>query len=350
VALFASLPLFVNLLIFAVLATAIWIAGTRLSSFAHAIGDRTGIGGALMGLLFLAGITELPELVTTAAASLRGDAALALNNMFGGIAMQTAILAVADTVVFGAALTTLPRKPTPILEGALLILLLTTALVVISVGEVRLIANVGMGSVLLAGLYLISISMIRRYETDHAWKPAEPPQPERSEPHFRRSASFGALALRRLLFYSGAAAVVILVCGVLLVESAGVIAVQSALGSSFIGVTLLAAATSLPELSTTIAAVRLGAYTMAISNIFGSNLIMVLVLLPADIFYRKGAILLEADDTARLALLSGIVVTTVYVIGLLIRRKWRILGMGVDSVLVLAVYFASLYGFYLAGQ
>ncbi len=300
-----------------------------------------------MGLLFLAGITELPELVTTAAASLKGDAALALNNMFGGIAMQTAILAVADIVVLRAALTSLPRKPTPILEGALLILLLTTALAIISVGEVPLIANIGMGAVLLAGIYLISISMIRRYETDRAWTPVKLPEPERSEPFFRRSASFGVLPLRRLLLYSGAAATVILVCGVLLVESAGVIAVQSALGSSFIGATLLAATTSLPELSTTVAAVRLGAYTMAISNIFGSNLIMVLVLLPADIFYREGEILLQADDTARLALLSGIFVTTVYVIGLLMRKKRLILGMGADSVLVLAAYFASVYAFYL---
>jgi cation:H+ antiporter len=134
----------------------------------------------------------------------------------------------------------------------------------------------------------------------------------------------------------------------MLVETAQTIADQSALGSGFIGVTLLAASTSLPELSTTIAAVRLGAYTMAISNIFGSNLIMVLVLFPADIFYRQGEILHQADDTAQLALLSGIFVTAIYVIGLLMKRKPRILGMGVDSVLVLAVYLASLYAFYSA--
>lgn len=132
----------------------------------------------------------------------------------------------------------------------------------------------------------------------------------------------------------------------MLVESAQAVADQSALGSSFIGVTLLAASTSLPELSTTIAAVRLGAYTMAISNIFGSNLIMVLVLFPADIFYRQGEILHQADDTARLALLSGIFVTVIYVIGLLVKKKPRILGMGLDSVLVLTVYLASLYAFY----
>ncbi len=57
-------------------------------------------------------------------------------------------------------------------------------------------------------------------------------------------------------------------------------------------------------------------------------------------------ILRQADDTARLALLSGIVVTTIYIIGLLIKKKPRILGMGLDSVLVLAVYLVSVYAFY----
>lgn len=134
----------------------------------------------------------------------------------------------------------------------------------------------------------------------------------------------------------------------MLVETAQTIADQSALGSSFIGVTLLAASTSLPRLSTTIAAVRLGAYTMALSSIFGSNLIMVLVLFPADMFYRQGETLRQADDTAQLALLLGILVTTIYVTGLLIKKKPRVLGMGMDSVLVLAVYLASVYGFYSA--
>ena len=88
-----------NLLLFAGLALAIWFAGTMLSHLADAIGDRTGVGQPLMGLIFLAVITGLPELVTTATATHSGNAAMALNKMFGGIAMQTAILAVADAAV-----------------------------------------------------------------------------------------------------------------------------------------------------------------------------------------------------------------------------------------------------------
>lgn len=299
-----------------------------------------------MGLLFLAGITSLPELVTTVTASLKGDAALALNNLLGGIVMQTAILAVADAVVRHASLTALPPTRTPVIEGVLLIFLLTSLLGIISVGEVALFEGIGAGVVILAGLYAVSIFALRRYDKAAVAIASVRPRSGRDEVRRRRSGVLADVPLRTLLLRSAATGAAILVCGILVVDCAVAIAEQSGLGSSFIGVTLLAASTSLPELSTTIAAVRLGAHTMAISNIFGSNLIMVVVILPADIFYREGEILREADGISQMAILSGIFVTAVYVAGLLRKRKPRILGMGVDSMVVLVTYLLSIYGFY----
>ena len=181
----SSLSLPANLFVFAALASAVWFAGTRLSYLADAIAKHTGVSRAIMGLIFLAAITSLPELVTTSAAAVKGDAALALNNMFGGITMQTAILAVADAVAVRVTLSAFPRKPTPILEGALLILLLTTTLVIISVGDLSLFFNVGMGAALLAGIYFISIIVLNRYDKDHAWRPVHLPEPEDVTRSFR---------------------------------------------------------------------------------------------------------------------------------------------------------------------
>lgn len=344
---FAQLPLSANAIAFVVLAAAIWMAGTRLSHLADAIGEITGIGHAIMGLLFLAGITELPELVTTATAALKGNAILALNNMLGGIPMQTAILAVADMIALRVALTSSPQKLTPILEAVLLALLLMAMFAVISIGEISLVTGLGLGATILAGLYLLFIYALNRYEREHAWQPVDAIGPTTVEPHMKLN-SLRGLPLRSLALRSCIAAMVILVCGVLLVEVCETIAIQSSLGNSFIGVTLLAATTSLPELSTTIAAVRMGAYTMAISNIFGSNLLMVFILLPADLLYREGEILAQADHTSQIALLSGIAVTLIYIVGLLVRDKPRILGMGIDSIVVMAVYLGTLFAFYIA--
>jgi cation:H+ antiporter len=339
------MPLYLNIVAFAALAAAIWLAGTRLAYLADAVSERFGLGHAIIGLIFLAGLTELPELITTATAAIEGDAALALNNMFGGITMQTAILACADAVAFRVTLTAFPRKPTAMLECTLLILLLAVTLVIVVVGDVVLFAHFGLGAVVLAIGYLLSVHILRRYDASYSWWPVglEEGKKEEHQSPVRKPHS---LTPQALFLQSCVAAAVILVCGILLVEVAQSIAVQSGLGSSFIGVTLLAATTSLPELSTTIAAVRMHAYTMAISNIIGSNLIMLLVIFPADLFYRDGSILRQAHDSARLALLFGILVTSIYLGGLLVKKKRRLLGMGLDSILVLCVYVASLYALY----
>ena len=150
----------------------------------------------------------------------------------------------------------------------------------------------------------------------------------------------------RLIIETVAACLAILIFGLLLVAFAERIAVQSGLGTSFVGVTLLAAATSLPELTTSITAARMGAYTMAISNIFGSNLIMLVLVFPADILYRGGPILQGTSQTVSLALSFGIVVTAIYLVGLIVRRKPRIGAVGLDSVLVMVTFLGSLAAYY----
>ena len=136
--------------------------------------------------------------------------------------------------------------------------------------------------------------------------------------------------------------------GLLLVVCAERIADQSGLGTGFVGVTLLAAATSLPELTTSISAVRIGAYTMAISNIFGSNLIMLVLVFPADILFRAGPILQDISRTVSLALAFGIAVTAIFLSGLIVRRKPRLGAIGLDSALVLLVFLGSLAAYYYA--
>lgn len=331
-------PLWLNLFVFGVAASVIWLAGTSLAIAAEEISDRRRLGKALMGLVFLAGATELPEIVTTLVAAVNNHGDLLLNNMFGGIALQTALLAVADASAVHVAITHYPRKTTPILEGMLLILILAVLHAVILIGDIPLFGHLGLASVVLAGLYVWAILLLRRTDTKSGWKPVEiPPIPEGTRAGGIRL-SMAKVTERSLYIRFATASLAILVFGVALVFTAERIAAQTGLGNSFIGATLLAGSTSLPELSTTIMAVRLHSYTMAISNIFGSNLIMTLLILPADILYLPGPLLQQADTSAVLALVCGTVVTVIYVIGLLVRGRRRILGMGYDSFAVLLIY------------
>ncbi len=347
--LWTTAPLSANLMLFAICAVGVWMAGSALARYADVIADRLKMAKALMGLVFLAGATELPEIATTFTAAIEGNAPLVLNNMFGGITMQTAILAVTDAYVVRGVLTQYPRKAIHALEATLLILLLALLLGICIAGERPAWFGIEIGTICLGVAYALSIRLLRAYDEEGDWVPVDlPDEPDQgtsdSAPRPETAMSMNALVSRSIV-----AAFIILVCGIILVQTTESIAPQTGLSQSFLGVSVLAAATSLPELSTTIAAARIGAYTMAISNIFGSNLIMLALLLPADALYRPGPILAEAGQGAMLSLVFGIIVTAVYVAGLLVRRKPQILNMGADSALVLTLYVASLVIMYFAG-
>lgn len=343
----AQFPMPMTFAVFIGAAVGVWVAGTRLAIFADAIAARKRIGQAFMGLIFVAAATSLPELVTTIYGAHIGEAELVLGNMFGGITMQTAILAVVDLCFISYALTSYPKGPTSVLEAALLIALLAMLLGLHAVGEFALPFGIGLGTLLLALAYVGIVIMLRHYDGVQSWIPVEsidaalPHVGEDSETH--GTAQMGTAGLIIGFALMGAA---ILICGLALIASSAAIAEQTGLGSSFVGMTLLATATSLPEVSTTISAVRIGAYSMAISNIFGSNLLMVAMVLPADLVYRGAPILGNIDKGTAFAIISGILVTAIYLAGLIIRSRRTFLRMGIDSALVLLVYAITLVVFY----
>ena len=325
----------------------VWIAGTRLAFLGDELAERLNLTREFIGLIFLATVTELPEIVTTLTAARAGNAELVLGNMFGGITMQTAILAIADIFVVRYALTSWPRKPNHALVAVMLVFLLSALLASTFIGDRTLVGGVGIAAICLAMGFPLTVALHRYFDQRTSWVPIDLPDLElddpkaKREPGKRRELSTGKLIAEIVLF-----SLLVLAGGIVLATSADALSEQTGLGASFVGVALLAAATSLPELSTTIAAARIGAYTMAIANIFGSNLIMLALILPADLAYTGGAILNEATDAARFSIATGIMVTSVYIGGILIRRTPRMFGAGLDSWLVLAIYIGSLFALY----
>lgn len=342
-----TLPTLFVAMTFAVAAGFVWVAGTQLAYHGDEIAERYGLAKEFVGLIFLATVTELPELVTTLTAASLENAPLVLGNMFGGITMQTAILAIADILVVRHALTSWPRKPNHALLAVLLIILLGALLAVTLAGDADTGLGFGLGAVLLSAGFPLVILLQRNFDQKSSWAPVDlPDENERAttiRTKLRKSSehSTGALVLRSVFF-----SLLIVVAGVILALSADELAARTPLGSSFVGVTMLAAVTSLPELSTTLASARIGAYTMAISNIFGSNLIMLALILPADLVYRGGPILDQATPAAQFSIATGIIVTAIYASGILIRRTPRFMGAGLDSWLVLFVYVGSLFILY----
>lgn len=353
---FSSNALWLNGALFALAAAVVWFAGTRIAIYADLLSERLGLGKAFVGLFFLALATETPEIGATVTASLRGNAALTLNNIFGGVVMQTAILAVVDLALVRGALTFFSPRPILLLQGLLLTLLLGLTLAAFAIGESVGLFGVDLLSLLLLGAYLLTLYLAHAYEGQARWKALskegekeaiEARKAEVSEAEQEVEQAYRAWSTTRLILYFLGGALLIFGAGSLLARVAEALAEQSGLGSSFVGASLLAASTSLPELSTTIMAIRLNNYSMAISNIFGSNSIMVALLFIADLSYREGSLLAAAEPSVLLSAALGIVVTTIYLVGLVERKDKTFLRMGYDSALVLGLYLVSLGALYL---
>ena len=342
---FQEYPLWLLIVVFCIAAVAVWIAGTKLSRYASTISDRTGVGDALVGLVLLGGITSLPEIATSVTASWTGNAALAVNNLLGGVAMQITVLTAGDFFIRRKALTgTLPR-PHVVLQAALSIVLLALVAAGIVVGDVRLW---GFGAWSLAVLiaYVLALWIARSAEGRVVWVmkqaetrdedvPADDEEVDQGEDG--EQASTGRVVVKTI-----AAGAVILVAGFLLTRSGETIAETTGLGQSFFGVAFLAIATSLPELSSVVSAVRLGHEMLAIGDVLGGNLCDLALVFVVDAIYAGPPVLNEVGPFSAFAALLGIVVTTFYVIGMIERRDRMIFRLGYDSAAVLVCYVIGL--------
>ncbi len=307
------------------------------------------MGQAFAGLLLLGGATSLPELANAATASLGGNASLAVNSLLGSVSMNVVLLALADPVLGRDALTSVVGRPTTRVQGTLDVILLALVLMGIAAGEQALF-GVGLWSLSVLPAFAGMLWLSSRYEDSEAWVAS--PTEAVAEPASTATEQHGAKAggLRGLIAKTAVAAAVILVAGFLLSKSGEAIAEQTGLRPGVVGFLLLGRATSLPEISSMVAAVRQGRYELAIGDVFGTNMFDLALIPVADVFFRGGAILSEAGRFEMVAALLGIVLTCVYIIGLLERENRTLLRMGYDSVAALAIYAVGLVILFTLGE
>jgi cation:H+ antiporter len=229
----------------------------------------------------------------------------------------------------------------------MLLLLLSIALAGAAAGEPISVAGISLTTVLLAAGYVMTVNWSRPGDGRlPRWKATNAPEETPGEQREAQTSKDAHLSNARLYGFSGLSALAILAAGWALAQTGDALSEQTGLGASFIGVALVAGSTSLPELSTALAAVRAGNHQMAVSNILGTNCLEVALFFLADGFYRDGPILAATDNSAIFAGTLGMVVTCVYLVGLLERRDRTFLRMGYDSVAVLVAYSAGLVGLY----
>ena len=346
------------LIIFLAAAVAIWVAGVQLSNQTDVLQTRLHLGSALGGLILLAVATNLPEIAIVASAALSGNVGVAVGNILGGIAIQTVVLAGLDAAgVRGRfPLTYRAASLVLVLEG-----LAVVAVLAVVVAGTQLPADVIWWRVtpealLIAGAWIVSLLLVQRASHGLPWhESGEAPGNQRrprghSQQRTEQQATAKGVSTAHSAGVFGGAAAVTLLAGVLLEQSGDAIAGNIGLSGVLFGATILAAATALPELSTGLTSVRKGDFQLAISDIFGGNAFLPVLFLLATLLSGK-AVLPQAQDTDIYLTAVGVVLTAVYVTGLLLRPKQRIARMGIDSLVVVVLYAIAVAGlFAIAGR
>jgi len=321
---------------FILMALFIIVSGTYLSRFGDIIADKSGLGQAFIGGILIAMATSLPELVTSISSALVGAPDIAVGNVFGSNTFNLVILAFAD-LLQGKGPLLLRVNYSHILSGLVGVLL--SALVVFSLILSHFmnfnlnVFGVGLDSIILLLTYLVSVRMIYRYDQNNPLD-AKDEEKENLNPEY---------TLNKALLGFAACAVVIVFSGYRLTLTADQISAVTGIDQSFIGSILVAAATSLPELVATISAIRIGAYNMAVGNVFGSNIFNMTVIFFADVFYRQGVLLQDVRIVHILTATVGIVMATIILIGLFYRSRRSFMWMGWDAIAAAVVYFLGVY-------
>ncbi len=307
------------------------LAGVALARSANALAEATGVGRVWIGSVLLAAATSLPEVATDVVAVRLGAPDLAAGDLFGSSMANMLILAGVDLLMRRQQVlrsATLDHA----LTACLAIILNALAAMFVLLRPTSTVLGVSPATILLALIYIVGTRAVY-YDTLRA----APVEPEGGDG--RPTAPRARPALGRF----AAAALVILLAAPALAWSAKGIADLSGLGTTFIGTCLVGLATSLPELVSVLAAVRMGAFDLAVGNLFGSNAFNMVVFLAMDVASPTGAIFAALDPRHALAALTAIVLMSLGLAAIAYRAERRFALIEPGSWLMVAAYLFGLW-------
>ncbi|MFH0750483.1 MAG: sodium:calcium antiporter [Chloroflexota bacterium] len=322
------------LAIFVVAGGIVVAAGTMLARSGDEIATRTGLGGLVVGMLLMAGATSLPEIATDVAASLAGAPDLAVGDLFGSSMANMAILALIDLAHRGRVWPGVGIGHARL--AAIAIALTSVAVLAVLVPPGVAIGWVGIETVLIVAGYVAAVAWMSRSRGEGRGE--RQPTGEIIMPTGWARAEEARHSLRYEVARFVVAAGVILVAAPVLALSGKGIADTTGVGQTFVGALLLATATSLPELVVSLAAVRIGAYDLAVGNLFGSNAFNMTILLAADLAYVPGPILAAVDPAQVVAGVGAILLMAIALAAVVHGTRTRIRRLEPDAVALLATY------------
>ncbi|GIV98701.1 sodium:calcium antiporter [Roseiflexus sp.] len=330
----------VTWLLFIACAAVILVAGTQLSRYGDVIADMTGLGRTWIGVVLLASVTSLPELITGfSSVAIYRVPDIAMGDIAGSCMFNLLIIAMLDAL-HGPAPISGQVHEGQVLSASFGLILLGLVGLSIALGEMLpAIGWVSVSSALFLAIYLLAMRTIFTYEQRRIVAEFVAEMATETEArHPSPARVYGLFTLNAVLIVGAA---------LYLPGLAETLAETTGLGQTFFGTIFVALSTSLPEVVVSIAALRIGAIDMAVGNIFGSNLFNIGILALDDLFYTPGPLLAAIEPSHIIAVLAAMIMTAIAIVGLTYRSDSKRLFIAWDALGIAVVYALANAALYL---
>lgn len=309
-------------------------AGSSLAKAGDELAEHTGLGRIFVGALLLALATSLPELGIDLTAAVSDAPNLAIGDLFGSSMANMAILGIIDLRYRKRILPTVELGHTRV--AAIGIGLTALAVMGLDASPGVSIASIGVTPIAISVGYVAALAWFRRVPPIGVATPS--PTPFRQPPKLRQRWAGSAPIVKQFAI----AAALLAISAPTLALSTEELAHRTGASQSFLGVALLATATSLPELVASLAAVRIGAHDLAVGNLFGSNAANMAMIVIVDAAYRPGPILANVDATHSIAGTGAILLMALALASILSGQTNRAQRLEPDSIILLIAYIGAI--------
>jgi cation:H+ antiporter len=315
------------------------LSGYKLSRYGDVIAEKSGMGRTWIGVVLLASVTSLPELVTgISSVTLARAPDIAIGDILGSCVFNMLILAVLDGLYRPMPISTRAHYGHVLSAGFGIVLLSVVAGGLVLESRLAAFGWIGLYTLLITLIYFIAMRLVYTFERRQVAAYLR----EKTE-----QLRYADIPLRSAIMKYALNALVVIGAAVFLPRIGTGIAEQTGLGQSFVGNIFIAITTSLPEVVVCVAALKIDAVDLAIGNLFGSNVFNIFILALDDLFFIHGPLLSFASRGQVLSALSAITMTTVAVISLTYRAEKKALPMAWDSIAIVLIYMGNVMLLYM---
>ncbi len=314
-------------------------AGTKLTVYGDIIAEKTGLGRTWIGVVLMASVTSLPELITGISAVTLFDVPdIAAGDVLGSCMFNILIIALLD-ILHGSTPISARANQGHVLTGAFGILLLGLVSISIFAGKsMPSIGWIGLYSFLFVAIYVAGMRTIFSYEKTQIAEFVKGLAEKDRYTHISKTKAFTMCGVNAALIIGAAS---------YLPHVGESIAQRTGLGQTFVGNIFIALATSLPEVVVSVAALKIGAVDLAFGNILGSNLFNIFILALDDVLYTKGPILAHVSGNHMVTAVAAMTMTAVAIVGLTFRASKKTLFIAWDALGIVMLYVITTMILYL---